>query len=152
MTDLMNNEIETTENMSIDEEMAVEMPPQRVNPFCVISKDSVKVKDIDGKMHDLHMIETNSSWSSNPYGEAYAVVPDDMVLAIQETNGFVDIVLSEDGTEVISFEPLEKPEIPVQEPQPTAEQKRIAELESELATLSSICSDLLYTQALSEMG
>ena len=95
--------------------------PQRVNPFCVISKDAIKVEDINGKKHDLHMIETNSGWSENPYGEDYAVVPDEMVQAIMETGGFCDIELNEDGTEVVSFTAREIPEIPTPEQEQTDE-------------------------------
>lgn len=86
--------------------------PQRVNPFCVICKDvrgDYLVRDI----------QTNSGWGANPYPEAYAVVPDDMVQAIMETRGFCDIVLSEDGTEVVGFPAREIPEIPTPEAEPT---------------------------------
>lgn len=124
----MSEDLENIET-PIEEEI-VEIP-QRVNPLCVISKYTVKVEDINGKKHDLHMIETNSSWGSNPYGEDYAVVPDEMVQAIQETNGFCDIVLSEDGTEVVEFTAREISEFPQEEPGPTQEE-RIAELEENL--------------------
>ena len=74
----------------------------RVNPFCVISKATYG-------QYNVHDIQTNSAWSSNPYGEDYATVPDHMVQDIMETNGFCDIVLNKDGTEVVSFTALEKP-------------------------------------------
>lgn len=77
----------------------------RQNPLCVISKDAFS----DYKIHD---IQTNSGWSENPYGEEYAIVPDDMVQDIIETRGFCDIELNEDGTEVVSFVAKEIPEIP----------------------------------------
>ena len=86
--------------------------PQRVNPFCVISKNTF------GE-YAVRDIQTNGSWGSNPYGEDYAVVPDEMVLEIMETRGFVDIVLNEDGTEVVSFTALEIPEIPIAPAQPS---------------------------------
>lgn len=111
------------------------MNEQRKNPFCVISKEVYLVTDINDKEHKFHMIETNSSWGSNPYGEEYAVVPDDMVTEIMETHGFCDIVLNEDGTEVVSFTAREIPEIPVPEPEPTQEE-RIATLEAEKAAMA----------------
>lgn len=77
----------------------------RKNPFCVISIATYG----DYEMHD---IQTNSGWSKNPYGEDYAVVPDEMVQDIIKTNGFCDIVLNDDGTEVVSFTAREIPEIP----------------------------------------
>ena len=87
--------------------------PQRVNPFCVISKATFG----DYAVRD---IQTNSAWGANPY-EDYAVVPDEMVLDIMETRGFCDIVLNEDGTEVASFTAREIPVIPVPEAEPTTE-------------------------------
>ena len=92
----------------ITTEKIVEIP-QRENPFCVISKNTF------GE-YAVRDIQTNSAWSANPY-EDYAVVPDDMVLAIMETRGFCDIALNEDGTEVVEFTPLEIPDIPVPEPE-----------------------------------
>ena len=62
------------------------------NPLCVISIDAYS----EYKIHD---IQTNSSWNENPYGESYAVVPDDMVQDILETQGFCDIKLNNDKTE-----------------------------------------------------
>lgn len=67
------------------------------------------------------MIETNSGWSENPYGEDYAIVPDEMMPGIMETRGFCDIVLSEDGTEVVEFTAREIPEIPTAKPEPTTD-------------------------------
>lgn len=54
-------------------------------------------------------IQSNSAWSANPYGEEYAVVPDDMVEKIMETSGFCNIELNEDGTEVVAFTALPIP-------------------------------------------
>lgn len=90
----------------------------RVNPFCVISKE--------GNENGWHDLQTNSSWSGNPYGEEYAVVPDDMVEAILETCGYCDLELSEDGTEVVAFTPLEIPVTPEREPEPTTEDDLLA--------------------------
>lgn len=76
------------------------------NGLCVISKD------VFGD-NSIHNIQSNSSWDENPYGDNYAVVPNDMVDAIMETKGYCDIELNEDGTEVVSFTARE---IPVEEP------------------------------------
>ena len=73
-------------------------------PFCVISKA------VYGD-YDMHDIQTNTMWTENPYGEEYAVVPSDMVEGILKTKGFCDVVLSEDGTEVVSFIAREIPNI-----------------------------------------
>lgn len=89
--------------------------PIRKNPFCIISKATYG----DYAVRD---IQTNSAWSGNPYGEDYAVVPDDMVEGILATRGFCDIELNEDGTEVVSFTALEVPEIPEPEPEPSTEE------------------------------
>lgn len=79
--------------------------PQRENPFCVISKGTFG-------QYNVHDIQTNSSWGANPYGEEYAVVPDNMIADIMATSGFCDIELNEDGTEVVSFKALPIPEMP----------------------------------------
>lgn len=79
-----------------------------VNPFCVISVETF------GE-YAVHDIQTNSSWSSNPYDD-YVVVPDDIVEAVMETRGFCDIELNDEGTEVASFVPREIPDIPSPEP------------------------------------
>ena len=97
------NEIKETQT----ETEIVEIP-QRVNPFCVISKE------VYGE-YAVRDIQTNSAWGENPYPEEYAVVPDEMVQAIMETKGFCDIVLNEDGTEVVEFTAREIPEIPTEE-------------------------------------
>ena len=123
---LENEIIEETEQ-PVEEEV-VELP-QRVNPFCVISKNTFG-------QYNVRDIQTNSAWGSNPYGETYAVVPDDMVTAIQETRGFCDIELNEDGTEIVGFTAREIPEIPEPPKEPTAEE-RIAELEAQNAKLQA---------------
>lgn len=84
---------------------------ERKNPFCVISKEAN-----ENGWHDL---QTNSAWSANPYGDAFAVVPDDMVEAIMETCGYCDIELNEEETEVISFSPIEIPVFEEPAPEPT---------------------------------
>ena len=70
--------------------------------------------------YEVHDIQQNTSWLSNPY-ENYAVVPDEMVEEIMETRGFCDIELNEEGTEVVSFTAREIPDIPEPEPTPTEE-------------------------------
>jgi hypothetical protein len=89
----------------------------RKNHFCVISLTTY------GE-YEVHDIQTNSGWSENPYGEEYAVVPDAMVQDIMETRGFCDIILNDEGTEVVSFTAREIPEIPEPEIEyePTAEE------------------------------
>ena len=117
---------------NILEDLTYKVPfeiPQRVNPFCVISKATF------GE-YAVRDIQTNSGWSKNPYGEDYAVVSDDMVVSILETRGFCDIALNEDGTEVVSFEAREIPEIPQEEPGPTLED-RVAIIEESIANSAS---------------
>ena len=141
MSEILNEIEETqteTENSNGSEILEL---PQRVNPLCVISKDAIKVEDVNGKKHDLHMIETNSSWGSNPYGEAYAIVPDTMVLDIMETQGYCDIKLNEDGTEVVEFTAREIPEIPTEEPGPTLEE-RVTTIEETLANGGTTGTDI----------
>lgn len=140
MTEIYNEIIEET----------VELP-QRVNDFCVISKDAVIVEDINGKKHEHHDVQTNSSWGSNPYGDGYAVVPDDMVTAIQETRGFCDIELNEDGTEIVGFAAREIPEIPEPPKEPTPEE-RLTAAEENINTLSEYSADLLYQICLLQLG
>jgi hypothetical protein len=124
MSEEILNEIEETQT-----ETEIVKLPQRVNPFCVISKETF------GE-YAVRDIQTNSAWSENPYGEDYAVVPDDMVVSILETRGFCDITLNEDGTEVVSFTAREIPEIPQEEPGPTLED-RVATIEESIANSAS---------------
>lgn len=136
MSEILN---EIMEEIPVEETFPVEeLFPQRVNPFCVISKQTF------GE-YAVRDIQTNSAWCANPY-EDYAVVPDDMVNEIMETRGFCDIVLNEDGTEVVEFTAREIPEIPVPTPEPTAEE-RIAELEAQNEMLMSCLlemSEIVY--------
>ena len=115
MDEILNENLESeipVEETEIESEISNEILNARVNPFCVISKNTF------GE-YAVRDIQTNSAWSANPYGEDYAVVPDDMVLAIQETRGFCDIILNDDGTEVAMFTAREIPEIPVPEAPPS---------------------------------
>ena len=83
----------------------------RKNDFCVISKEAN-----ENGWRDL---QKNSVWVENPNTEYFVIVPDEMVEAIWETCGYCDIILNEDGTEVVSFTATEIPFIPEPEPQPT---------------------------------
>lgn len=87
----------------------------RKNPFCVISKKTFG----DYKTHN---IQTNSTWSENPYGDDYAIVPDEMVQDIMATQGFCDIVLNDDNTEVVSFTAKEIPVIEEPGTEPTTDE------------------------------
>ena len=89
------------------------MIENKIKYFCVIGKTS----DEDG-WHDL---QTNSAWESNPYGDDYAVVPEHMIESILKTKGFCDIVLNNDGTEVVSFTQREIPIFPEPKAEPNAE-------------------------------
>lgn len=113
---------------------------ERKNPFCVIAIEPF------GE-YAVHDIQTNSAWNANPY-EDYAVVPDDMVEEIMETKGFCDIVLNEEGTEVVSFTQREIPKIPESVAELTTEE-RIAELEEQMLAIDEVAVDL-YEQKLAQ--
>lgn len=112
--EILNEIVEETVEETTETTEEITVLPQRVNDFCVISKETM------GE-YAVRDIQTNSAWSENPYGEDYAVVPDAMVPDIMETNGFCDIVLNEDETEIVSFTAREIPEIPTAEPEPTTD-------------------------------
>ena len=130
------------ENKEILTEEMTEEVTERKNPFCVISVNTY------GE-YAVHDIQTNSSWSKNPYETGYAVVPDDLVESIMETRGFCDIVLNEDETEVVSFTAREMPDIPEPEPEPTYEE-RIADVEEQLLATDEIAVDLYEQQLMQE--
>ncbi len=71
----------------------------------IISKDTFGNRNI-------HDIQSNSCWSGCPL-EGYAIIPDAMVDDILATKGCCDIVLNEDGTEVVSFTAREAPSVVV---------------------------------------
>lgn len=96
--------------------------------FCVISIATF------GE-HEMHDIQTNSAWTENPYGAEYAVVPADMVEDIMATQGYCDIVLNDDKTEVVSFTAREIPE-PEPMPEPISQEERIEALENALLELA----------------
>lgn len=102
----------------------------RKNSFCVISKETF------GE-YNVRDIQTNSGWSENPYTD-YVLVPDDMVEDILTTCGFCDIVLNEDGTEVVSFTAREIPEFPKAEAEPT----QLDRIEAQV-TYTAIMTDTL---------
>lgn len=140
VTEEVTESIEVPIDEPIETEPTEETPVEpmileRANPLCVISKDTFG-------QYAVRDIQSNSAWSENPYGEDYAVVPDEMVTAILETKGFCNIMLSEDGTEVVNFTAREIPEITTPEPEPTEEQKRIAELEKAVVTSEQEITDL----------
>ena len=116
---------EVKETMETTEEIVT-----RKNDFCVISKDSNE--------HGWHDLQTNSAWSANPYGDSYAVVPDEMVEEIMETCGYCNIELNEDGTEVVSFEKVPIPIMP--EPEETPSQLDIIEAQ---VTYTALMTDTL---------
>lgn len=109
---------------------------ERQNPFCVISKEGY------GE-HERHDIQTNDAWNANPYGEEYAVVPDEMVPGIRETGGYCDLTYTEDGTEVADFTAREKPEPkPAPEPEEPEEEPTGESLESRVAAVETDLADL----------
>lgn len=83
----------------------------RKNNFCVISKEANE--------NGWHDVQTNSAWSVNPYGESFAIVPDELVPDILETCGYCDLELNEDGTKVTSFTATTIPALPEPTPEPT---------------------------------
>lgn len=84
---------------------------ERKNPFCVISKNANE--------NGWYDIQTNSAWSSNPYGDGYAEVLDELVEGAMETCGYLIPTFNEDGTKMIAFTPTEIPVLPEPEPEPT---------------------------------
>jgi hypothetical protein len=86
--------------------------------ICVISKATFG----DYSVRD---IQCNSGWLDNPYGEEYAIVPNDMVEDIMATRGFCDIELNKEGTEVVSFTAREIPVIEEPKEQPVSELEQL---------------------------
>lgn len=113
MDEILKENLENDRKVIPEGGMITELP-QRENLLCVISKA------VFGE-YSVHRIQTDSAWNANPYGEAYAIVPDEMVPDIMATKGFCDIVLNEDETEVVSFTAREIPEISEPEPEPTTD-------------------------------
>lgn len=111
----------------------------RQNPFTVISLA------VYGE-YEIHDIQQNSAWNSNPYGDSYAVIPDEMVEDILNTNGFCDIYVT-DGV-VTGFTAREIPDIPVPKPAPTMEE-RLTEAEEHLLATDEVAVEL-YEQQLAQ--
>ena len=88
--------------------MSEETMIERKNPFCVIS--------LEASENGQRNIQTSSAWVVNPYPETHIPVADELVKDIRKTKGFCDIVLDEEGAEVISFVAREIPEITAPEP------------------------------------
>lgn len=110
------------ETLDVSEDVTCGAATARKNPFCVISKAAFG-------QYGVHDIQTNSGWTANPYGEDYAVVPDDMVAGILATGGFCALEFSEDGRSVTGFTALEAPEIPEVEAVPTAVEQLRADVD-----------------------
>lgn len=66
--------------------------------------------------HNQHYMYGSPAWEHNPYPEDYAIVPLEMEKDVIETQGYCDIKLSKDGTEVVAFVAREIPVI--EEPEP----------------------------------
>jgi hypothetical protein len=61
--------------------------------------------------YNVRDIQCNANWCSCPYSD-YALIPDSMVEGILATQGYCDIVLTEDGSEVAAFTAREIPSVP----------------------------------------
>ena len=85
----------------------------------------IKIKADTDSWHDL---QTNSTWTKCPY-EGYAIVPPEMVESIMKTDGYCNIELNEDKTEIISFTPTEKPVITEPEKPVTEKEQMRADID-----------------------
>jgi len=112
---------EYKEVLTEEMEETAEEVVMRKNNFCVI-----KIEANENGWHDL---QTNSSWSSNPYGDEFVEVEDELVPNILETGGYCNITLNEEGTKCIAFVATEKPVVPEPEPEPTPNDDVWAELD-----------------------
>lgn len=84
----------------------------RMHPFTVISVMGTE------EYPTLHDIQQNSAWSENPYGETYALVPDDMVDEVMSIGCWCNITVEDCVlTSITKVEPP-KPK-PEPEPEPT---------------------------------
>ena len=125
----------------MSEEILKEEVIERKNPLTVISKNTF------GE-YNVHDIQSNSSWGKNPYGEDYVVVPDELVEDILKTCGFVEIVLNEEETEVVSFTALDIPEIPEPTPEPTLEER----LEQFETSQTEFNAEMMYELSMMQLG
>ena len=101
--------------------------------ICVISKE------VFGE-YSVRDIQTNIAWTDNPYGNDYAIVPEELIEGVLKTNGFCDIELNNNGTEIISFTPRKLPEIPKEEPKPSTEE-RISALENAMLEMIGVVTE-----------
>ncbi len=62
--------------------------------------------------YNVRDIQSNSCWCECVL-DGYASIPDELVEGILATQGYCDIVLNEDETEVVSFTAREIPDVPV---------------------------------------
>jgi hypothetical protein len=67
---------------------------------------------------------SSTAWVENPYPDDYAIVPSYLEELIEQTQGYCDIKLNKDGTEVVSFTAREIPVIEEPEP-PITEAERL---------------------------
>lgn len=74
--------------------------------------------------HNQRYIYSSDAWTDNPYPEDYAIVPPEMEKDVAETQGYCDIKLSKDGTEVTAFAAREIPKIEEPE-QPVTEYEQL---------------------------
>ena len=70
--------------------------------------------------YNVRDIQCNANWDCCPYSD-YALIPDDLVEGILDTQGYCDIVLNDEGTMVVSFTANEIPEIPIDYPNPSVD-------------------------------
>ena len=112
----------------IDEIMKSDVVGQK--RICVISKSTF------GE-YGIRDIQENNSWSKNPYGDDYAIVPESMIDDIMETKGFCDIELNSDGTEIVGFTANEIREIHESPRKPTKEE-RISALEAAMLEMIGV--------------
>ena len=99
--------------------------------ICVISK-------AEYGEHKFRNIEMNSSWEENPYGEAYATVPEELIEDILGTKGFCDIELNAEGTAVIGLTPRDIPDMP----ETASEPSQLDRLEAQV-TYTAMMTDTL---------
>ena len=62
--------------------------------------------------YNVRDIQCNVNWTSCPYEEDYAVIPDDLVDGILATQGYCDITLNSAGTSVVAFTARSIPSVP----------------------------------------
>ena len=56
-------------------------------------------------------IQINGSWKVNPYPKTHVIIPEHLIDDISKTNGFCDIELNDDETELVSYKERLKPVI-----------------------------------------